>query len=275
MASLVCCDSYIVDWPLDFRSDHGLVLVLRTGMKNEGEGQWLPQAMPCSGFEIEHELKEWEVAANEKSLQYPPAQDHFYALYSQFKQHANNAELMRTLSSLELPRAVAVATAPSSPISNGGPPPYENQERTEKLSLVTTFARETTSQLFRDSNSDVFGANERRNHDQTPHPYPSIVASNDVEEVPNEIPIASDPLEDKETEPRKKARGDCLGEFLKERKGITGGIVLTLGARSTVKKESWTVLILAYQSLGVSSLVIGALDRVALRVRILVMIATS
>ncbi|CAL5421787.1 unnamed protein product [Camellia sinensis] len=38
---------------------------------------------------------------------------------------------LRTLSSLELPRAVAVATAPSSPISNGGPPPYENQERTE------------------------------------------------------------------------------------------------------------------------------------------------
>ena len=60
---------------------------------------------------------------------------------------------------------------------------------------MTTFARETTSQLFRDNNSDVFGANERRNHDQTPHPYPSIVASNDVEEVPNEIPIASDPLE--------------------------------------------------------------------------------
>ncbi|THF96375.1 hypothetical protein TEA_026367 [Camellia sinensis var. sinensis] len=64
----------------------------------------------------------------------------------------------------------------------------------EKLSFVTTFARETTSQLFRGSNSDVFGANER-NHEQTPHPYPSIVASNDVEEVPNEIPIASDPLE--------------------------------------------------------------------------------
>ncbi|KAF5934932.1 hypothetical protein HYC85_026061 [Camellia sinensis] len=135
----------------------------------------------------------------------------------------------RTLSSLELPRAVAVATGPSSPISDGGPPSYENQERTdvgtfdgsasliqhngrqrqkfhdpardisiqllEKFSLVTRLARETTSQLFRDSDSDVFGANERRNHDQTPHPYPSIVASNNVEEVPNEIPIASDPLE--------------------------------------------------------------------------------
>ncbi|CAL5438897.1 unnamed protein product [Camellia sinensis] len=137
--------------------------------------------------------------------------------------------LQRTLSSLELPRAVAVATGPSSPISDGGPPSYENQERTEvgtfdgsasliqhngrqrqkfhdpardisiqlleKFSLVTRLARETTSQLFRDSDSDVFGANERRNHDQTPHPYPSIVASNNVEEVPNEIPIASDPLE--------------------------------------------------------------------------------
>ncbi|KAL7170953.1 hypothetical protein ACSBR2_035750 [Camellia fascicularis] len=28
MASLVCRDSYIVDWPLDFLSDHGLVLSL-------------------------------------------------------------------------------------------------------------------------------------------------------------------------------------------------------------------------------------------------------
>ncbi|KAI7986004.1 putative UDP-arabinose 4-epimerase 3 [Camellia lanceoleosa] len=131
----------------------------------------------------------------------------------------------RTLPSLELPRVVAVATGPFSPISDGGPPSHENQERTkvgtfdgsasliqhngrqrqkfqdlaqdisiqllEKFSLVTTFAQETTPHF----NSDVFGANERRNHDQTPHPYPSIVASNDVKEVPNEIPIASDPLE--------------------------------------------------------------------------------
>ncbi|KAI7996386.1 hypothetical protein LOK49_LG10G00939 [Camellia lanceoleosa] len=168
MASLVCHDSYIVDWPLDFHSDHGLVLLEKS--------------------------KDW-------------INIHLSYLKSSPKLTLKASTLpmmsLRTLSSLELPRTVAVATAPSSPISNDGPPSYENQERTEV-----------------DSKSDVFGANERRNHDQTPHPCPSIVASNDVEEVPNEIPIASDPLE-------------------------------------------------------VLSLVRGALDRVALRVRILVMMATS
>ncbi|CAL5323116.1 unnamed protein product [Camellia sinensis] len=33
-------------------------------------------------------------AANEKSIQSPPALDHFYTLYSKFKQHANSAKLM-------------------------------------------------------------------------------------------------------------------------------------------------------------------------------------
>lgn len=33
MASLVCRDGYIVDWPLDFRSDHGLVLDVKPGGK--------------------------------------------------------------------------------------------------------------------------------------------------------------------------------------------------------------------------------------------------
>ncbi|KAL7164187.1 hypothetical protein ACSBR2_040159 [Camellia fascicularis] len=168
----------------------------------------------------------------------------------------------RTLSSLELPRAVAVATGPSSPISDGGPPSYENQERTEvgtfdgsasliqhnsrprqkfqdpaqdisiqlleKFSLVTAFARETTSQLFRDSNSDVFGAKQRRNHDQTPHPYPSIVASNDVEEVPNEIPIASDPLELEGKEAQHSAKKRLERE--KARRGATADMSEHLSA---------------------------------------------
>ncbi|KAL7181855.1 hypothetical protein ACSBR1_040712 [Camellia fascicularis] len=168
----------------------------------------------------------------------------------------------RTLSSLELPRAVAVATGPSSPISDGGPPSYENQERTEvgtfdgsasliqhngrprqkfqdpaqdisiqlleKFSLVTAFARETTSQLFRDSNSDVFGAKQRRNHDQTPHPYPSIVASNDVEEVPNEIPIALDPLELEGEEAQHSAKKRLERE--KARRGATADMSEHLSA---------------------------------------------
>ncbi|CAL5355281.1 unnamed protein product [Camellia sinensis] len=100
--------------------------------------------------------------------------------------------------------AVAVATGPSSPISDGGPPSYENQERTEvdtfdgSASLIQHNGR--LRQKFQDPAQDISiqlleKFSLRRNHDQTPHPYPSIVASNDVEEVPNEIPIASDPLE--------------------------------------------------------------------------------
>ncbi|KAL4654142.1 hypothetical protein ACB092_01G356900 [Castanea dentata] len=135
--------------------------------------------------------------------------------------------LQRTLSSLELPRAVSVAIEPSTSFSAGESSSNENQQRTdggfhnevssisqynakqrqkvhdprdlsiqvlEKFSLVTKFARETTSQLFRESHGDGYGAIERRNHDQSSFDYPERVSSV-KENIPDEIPVPSDPLE--------------------------------------------------------------------------------
>lgn len=134
----------------------------------------------------------------------------------------------RTLSSLDLPRTVSVANGLSSAISVGDLPSNGNQERNEggtfdgsashferngrrrlkvpardlpiqvleKFSRVTRLARETTSQLFRESHSETgFGANKRRNHNQAPHAQPSNSASNDLEKVSTEIPEVSGPLE--------------------------------------------------------------------------------
>ncbi|XP_059433004.1 uncharacterized protein LOC132166242 isoform X1 [Corylus avellana] len=134
--------------------------------------------------------------------------------------------LQRTLSSLELPMAVSVASEPSTSISVGESPLNENQERTdvvfgnssaslyngkqrqkvhdptrdlsiqvlEKFSLVTKFARETTSQLFRENHGNEYGAIERRNHNQSPLDN-SQKASNVTEKIPDGSPVASDPLE--------------------------------------------------------------------------------
>ncbi|KAA8535137.1 hypothetical protein F0562_030140 [Nyssa sinensis] len=135
----------------------------------------------------------------------------------------------RTLSSLELPRAVSVANGLSSSVSVSDSSSHGSQERTngstldgcpsniqqngrqrqkfhdpsrdlsiqvlEKFSLVTKFARETTSQLFCESHGDGFGANQGRNHSQSSHDYPRNMASNDEQKVPDEIPVASDPPE--------------------------------------------------------------------------------
>ncbi|KAK4854105.1 hypothetical protein QYF36_018939 [Acer negundo] len=133
--------------------------------------------------------------------------------------------LQRTFSSLELPRLVSVASGPSTPISVGESPLKENQERIngyesssisqyngrqrqkvhdptrdisiqvlEKFSLVTKFARETTSQLFRDGHSNGFGTFEKM-FDSQPAQDDLHKASNNAEKVTDEIPVASDPLE--------------------------------------------------------------------------------
>ncbi|XAR53249.1 hypothetical protein NMG60_11021721 [Bertholletia excelsa] len=137
--------------------------------------------------------------------------------------------LQRTLSSLQLPRAVGVADGPSSSVSVGDSPSFENQGRNEggafdghtshihhngrqrqklqdpardisiqvleKFSLVTRFARETTSHLFRENHSDSFGAYERRPDNQIAYDSPNNLTSNHTEKTPHEIPVASDPLE--------------------------------------------------------------------------------
>lgn len=135
----------------------------------------------------------------------------------------------RTLSSLELPGAVAVASGLSSSPTVGESLSISNEDRTdggsfdgsvshvlqngrrrqkvqdpardlsiqvlEKFSLVTRFARETTSQIFGEIHSDGYGDSERRAHNQTPQNYSSSEVANDVEKVPDEVPVASDPLE--------------------------------------------------------------------------------
>ncbi|TXG61224.1 hypothetical protein EZV62_012587 [Acer yangbiense] len=133
--------------------------------------------------------------------------------------------LQRTFSSLELPRVVSVASGQSTPISVDESLLKENQERIngyesssisqyngrqrqkvhdpardisiqvlEKFSLVTKFARETTSQLFRDGHSNGFGAFEKM-FDSQPAQDDLHKASNDAERVTDEIAVASDPLE--------------------------------------------------------------------------------
>ncbi|GAV85983.1 RabGAP-TBC domain-containing protein/DUF3548 domain-containing protein [Cephalotus follicularis] len=134
--------------------------------------------------------------------------------------------LQRTLSSLELPR-VSLASGPSTSISAGESPLNDDQERAdgsihdanssisqysgrhrqknhdpardlsihvlEKFSLVTKFARETTSQLFRE-NSNGFGALDRKSYNLSADEY-SPKAANNAEKVSNAHPVASDPME--------------------------------------------------------------------------------
>ncbi|KAK9076740.1 hypothetical protein SSX86_005074 [Deinandra increscens subsp. villosa] len=133
--------------------------------------------------------------------------------------------LQRTLSSLELPRSLANRTPSSSfPVSSSeenfennhtseddssGSSQLNNKQRQkshdpardisiqvlEKFSLVTRFARETTSQLFRES-LDVHGPNEKRrtNWASKDH-HTQETAANDVETAPRKVPVPSDPLE--------------------------------------------------------------------------------
>lgn len=134
-------------------------------------------------------------------------------------------EFQRTLSSLELPRAVPLACGPSnlsaeepvfdenresgdSDVNNGsvGVPQFHGRPRhkghdpardlsiqvLEKFSLVTRFARETTSQLFRENQTNGFGANERRTHIQT---NPDHHKTSDVAKKSDESPAVSDSQE--------------------------------------------------------------------------------
>jgi len=138
-----------------------------------------------------------------------------------------NWVLQRTLSSLELP--VSIASRPSASVSDGGeyssyklqgridgsihediPRPSQNHGRQkhkshdpardltiqvlEKFSLVTKFARDTSSQLFRESNSNGYGAIERKSSSHSPCDIPHE-ASMDAKVALEEDPVPSDPLE--------------------------------------------------------------------------------
>ncbi|KAK1418467.1 hypothetical protein QVD17_27612 [Tagetes erecta] len=132
--------------------------------------------------------------------------------------------LQRTLSSLELPGSLANRT----PLSSGTPSDgsLENKHTSEdghlrsiqrnnkqrqkshdpardisiqvleKFSLVTRFARETTSQLFREGLVDGHGPNEKKRSNWASKDHQSQgMASNDMEIVPKKVPVPSDPLE--------------------------------------------------------------------------------
>ncbi|XP_048227818.1 TBC1 domain family member 15 isoform X2 [Ricinus communis] len=197
--------------------------------------------------------------------------------------------LQRTLSSLELPRAVPMASAASACPSASESPSYENQERAdgnihrgsssipqhdgrqrhkgndpardlsiqvlEKFSLVTKFARETTSQLFRENHSNGFDAIERKSYNQSsldscPHKTPP----KDTEEVSIQSAVPSDPLEfDKLTLVWGKPRQPPLGfeewaTFLDSEGRVTDSKALRKrifygGVEHTLRKEVWAFLL--------------------------------
>lgn len=125
---------------------------------------------------------------------------------------------------MELPRAVSVTNSPSSAAPSESPSSWTEGETfdrnsalaqqnarqrqkhndpardlsiqvLEKFSLVTRFARETTSQLFGEAQGDSFVSNDRRNHDGKTYDYPRIAESNDAQKLPEDVPVPADPLE--------------------------------------------------------------------------------
>ncbi|KAJ9163073.1 hypothetical protein P3X46_022786 [Hevea brasiliensis] len=195
--------------------------------------------------------------------------------------------LQRTLSSLELPRAIPMASGASAFASVGGSPPYENQESAdwdannesssisqnvrrqrqksndpardlsiqvlEKFSLVTRFARETTSQLFRENQNNGFGAVERKNYSHSSLDIPQRVPK-DPEEVPNQSPVPSDPLEfDKLTLVWGKPRQPPLGSkewasFLDSEGRVMDSKALRKrifygGVEHALRREVWALLL--------------------------------
>ncbi|KAL0382891.1 UNVERIFIED_CONTAM: TBC1 domain family member 15, partial [Sesamum calycinum] len=190
--------------------------------------------------------------------------------------------LQRTLSSLELPMAVSVANVPTAALGSTSSASQERGESDksssnsqqngrqgqkhhdpardisiqvlEKFSLVTRFARETTSQLFRDGLIDGFTPNEGRKHGQISPAYQHITPSNDPPKVPDEVSVAPDPVEfDKLSlvwgKPRQPPLGkeewatflDAEGRVMDPkalRKRIFYG-----GVEHNLRKEVWTFLL--------------------------------
>ncbi|KAF8407144.1 hypothetical protein HHK36_006270 [Tetracentron sinense] len=196
--------------------------------------------------------------------------------------------LQRTLFSLELSRAVSVSNVPSASVSVSPAPSIENSQRTdgdsydwsssisqyngrhrqkvqdpardlsiqvlEKFSLVTKFAWETTSILFRESHNNDFGADERKNFIQSLPDNIRDTEHNNTEKVPEEIPVASDPLEfDKLTlvwgKPRQPPLGsDEWATFLDSEGRIMDSKALRNrifygGVEYRLRKEVWKLLL--------------------------------
>ncbi|XP_026448688.1 TBC1 domain family member 15-like [Papaver somniferum] len=188
--------------------------------------------------------------------------------------------LQRSLSSLELHRALSIANSASTSVIPA--PSCETSARTddglsiiqhtgrrqkvndpardisiqvlEKFSLVTKFARDTTSQLLREIQSDTFSANDRKNRIPAPLSNNITEPENSIASVSDEIPVAADPHEvDKISlvwgKPRQTPLGagewatflDAEGRILDStglRKRIFYG-----GVEHRLRKEAWKFLL--------------------------------
>ncbi|CAN1120625.1 TBC1 domain family member 15 [Linum perenne] len=125
--------------------------------------------------------------------------------------------LQRTMSSLEMPGAVPIGSTPDSgeqlsSLTDGGKYGEDIAQRIlrykqnahdpgrdlsihvlEKFSLVTKFARETTTQLFRENNNG-FSALDTKNYNLAGYDSPHK-EEQEKKKVPEEILVPSDPLE--------------------------------------------------------------------------------
>ncbi|KAF9615198.1 hypothetical protein IFM89_022460 [Coptis chinensis] len=133
--------------------------------------------------------------------------------------------LQKSLSSLELPGAVSIANSSSTPTFANSVPPNENFEGAdvgtsstsqyggrhglkvndpardlsiqvlEKFSLVTKFARLTTSNILREIQNDGFLANDRKKPSQSLPVNNHETGLDEVQSVPDTISVTPDPLE--------------------------------------------------------------------------------
>ncbi|KAF8034511.1 hypothetical protein BT93_C0740 [Corymbia citriodora subsp. variegata] len=106
--------------------------------------------------------------------------------------------LQKTLSSLELPRAV-VANGLSVSTSISDPHPAENQPIDDgsvsgEVASLSLYNGRPRPKLLRESLNNGYGANERRDHSPHHHDY-SYKPSIDPEKAPEEVPVVPDPLE--------------------------------------------------------------------------------
>ncbi|XWS72955.1 hypothetical protein CRYUN_Cryun02cG0083900 [Craigia yunnanensis] len=166
--------------------------------------------------------------------------------------------LQRTLSSLELPRAVSIASVPSTPVSVGESTSHENEGGTDVgvrvgSASIPQYNGRQRQKLFRETHTNGFGPFERRNTNQSALDY-SHQPSDDDEEVPVQSPVAPDPLEfDKLSLVWGKPRQPPLGleewtTFLDSEGRVVDSNALRKrifygGVEHKLRKEVWAILL--------------------------------
>ncbi|KAI3867425.1 hypothetical protein MKX03_036552 [Papaver bracteatum] len=104
----------------------------------------------------------------------------------------------------------------------------------EKFSLVTKFARDTTSQHLREIQSDTFSANDRKNRIPAPLSNNITEPENSIASVSDEIPVAADPHE---WETFLDAEGRILDSTGLRKRIFYGGV------EHRLRKEAWKFLL--------------------------------